>query len=412
MRLPQRKALPVGEHQANGMVENAIREIRRHTRVLRSALEEAIGKELENGDPVLAWLPRQAADLMSRYKRGPDGRTPEQRRSGKAWRKPAIAAAFGERLYFREVGEGVRVLKVGRYIGHHGRTGALLVMTEDGVKKGTGVRRLGEHDRWSPDGWERLKGLPWAHDAERPVRPGESLIEDGRLVVPPAETGPRAAPVVQRRIYIRREEVFKYGATAGCPACDCVLEEKRITVPHSEACRARITAAMSKDESGQARLDAYADKRRENLSVGKVSPHVVDVGEKDVTAKDAAGEPEVPPEKKVRIEEPRAEVPYVEDPEKRAAMKWEAAPEAAPKAKPKVAPAGPSKRPGELRIESKAKPKPTPATGAKRPAETPEELDPRAAGTQPERPGLQEACHKKCQRLHRLAMSHRSHLAS
>ena len=62
----------------------------------------------------------------------------------------------------------------------------------------------------------------------------------------------------------------------------------------------------------------------------------VDVGEKDVTAKDAAGEPEVQLEKKVRIEEPRAEVPYVEDPDKRAAMKREAIPEAAPKAKPKV----------------------------------------------------------------------------
>ena len=84
----------------------------------------------------------------------------------------------------------------------------MLVMTEDGVKKGAGVRRVGAQDRWSPDGWERLKGLPRAHDAERPVRPGESLIiEDGRLVVPPAAAGPIAAPAIQRRI--RREEVFK-----------------------------------------------------------------------------------------------------------------------------------------------------------------------------------------------------------
>ena len=50
-------------------------------------------------------------------------------------------------------------------------------------------------------------------------------------------------------------------------------------------------------------------------------------------------------------------------------MKREAAPVEAPKAKPKTAPAGPTKRPGGLRIDSKAKPKPSPTTGEKRAAE-------------------------------------------
>eukprot|EP00435_Cladocopium_sp_Y103_P014191 s2521_g3.t1 len=35
---------PVGDHQANGLVENAIREVKRQIRVLRSALEESIGR--------------------------------------------------------------------------------------------------------------------------------------------------------------------------------------------------------------------------------------------------------------------------------------------------------------------------------------------------------------------------------
>ena len=73
----------VREHQANGMVENAIREIN-NARVLRSALEEPVGKELGNGDPVSAWLPRLAADVMNRYKRGPDGRKPELARHGES----------------------------------------------------------------------------------------------------------------------------------------------------------------------------------------------------------------------------------------------------------------------------------------------------------------------------------------
>ena len=76
--------------------------------------------------------------------------TPEHRRCGKNWRKPSIA--IGEKLYYREVGEGVRHLKEGRCIGQHGRTGSLLVIAADGVKRGTGVRRLADCDRWVADG--------------------------------------------------------------------------------------------------------------------------------------------------------------------------------------------------------------------------------------------------------------------
>jgi len=120
---------PPGGHQANGLVENAIREVKRQIRVLRSALEEKVGMVLPDEDPMLAWLPRQAADLLNRYKKGTDGRTPEVRPIGKHWRKPAIA--FGERLYFREVGKGTRVLKEGRYVGHHGRTGSLALDSDE-----------------------------------------------------------------------------------------------------------------------------------------------------------------------------------------------------------------------------------------------------------------------------------------
>ena len=101
---------------------------------------------MSDNDPVLAWLPRHASDLLSRYRRGPDGRTPEQRHTGKQWRKPVIE--YGEIIFFRECGQKVHKnalhpkMLEGRYIGHHGRTGALLVITPEGVKRGTGVRRM------------------------------------------------------------------------------------------------------------------------------------------------------------------------------------------------------------------------------------------------------------------------------
>ena len=218
---------PPGDHQANGLVENAIREVKRQIRVLRSALEEKVGRVLPDEDPMLAWLPRQAADLLNRYKKGADGRTPEVRRSGKQWRKPAIA--FGERLYFREVGEGTRVLKEGRYVGHHGRTGSLMLMTSQGVKRGIGFRRMPNADRWDPTGWDQLRGIPWELSAPRPAA-GERLISEDRLVVPPPPPEARVAPPQRRKLYIRREDVHKHGATEGCPGCTCVLENRRTLI--------------------------------------------------------------------------------------------------------------------------------------------------------------------------------------
>ena len=359
---------PVGDHQANGLAENAIREVKRQIRVLRSALEESIGRVLSDEDPVLAWLPRQAADLLCRYKKGTDGRTPEVRRSGKQWRKPAIA--FGERLYFREVGEGTRVLKEGRYVGHHGRTGSLMLITPEGVKRGTGFRRMPSADRWDPAGWDQLRGIPWEHAAPRPAI-GERFISEDRLIVPPPPPEERVAPPQRRRIYIRKEDVHKHGATEGCPGCNCVLEDRRTTVPHTEACRARIIEAMEKDEAGAERLQTYAKKRKESQASQRPKPRVVASGEQDLSVEDAAG---IPPEQAAapavaqEVPEDPAEIP--EDPGARAELKRQSMPassSAQPRVKAKTAPQS-VKRTGEMKMASappltKARPAP-PCAGA------------------------------------------------
>lgn len=245
---------PVGAHAENGLAEQACKEVKRHVRVLRSSLEEKLGQALGDTDPVLAWMPRHVGDLLNRYRKGSDGKTPEYRRSGKAWRKPAIA--FGERLYYREVGEGVRQLQVGRYIGHHGRTGSLLVMTDSGVKRGTGIRRLSPADQWIVDGWSELRGLPWEVTARRPGERAPALIGEERLEVPDRPARVVLLPPEQRRVYIRKQDVRKYGSTEGCPGCTCVLLDGPTTLPHTEACRARMVELMQQDDQGRERLEA------------------------------------------------------------------------------------------------------------------------------------------------------------
>ena len=73
---------PEGDRQANGLAEVGVREIKGQIRVLRSQLEENLGRRLEADEPLHAWLPRHAANCINRFRIGSDGRTPEQR-SGK-----------------------------------------------------------------------------------------------------------------------------------------------------------------------------------------------------------------------------------------------------------------------------------------------------------------------------------------
>ena len=166
----------MGDHQANGEAGAAVRDVERQVRVLKLSLESKLGFQLEDSDPVLAWLPRHAADVINRYRVGVDGKTPEQRRTGKVWRKPALE--YGERVFFREaLGGATRknalavVTQEGRYIGHHGRSGALLVLTSEGVKRGTSFRRVPSSEKWIKEGWGKLRGLPWEIQARAPRVP-------------------------------------------------------------------------------------------------------------------------------------------------------------------------------------------------------------------------------------------------
>jgi len=280
------KESPEGDSKANGAIEVCIREIKRQIRVMRSVLEEKLGKQLSEGDAVLRWLPRHAADLISRYKRGYDGRTAEQRRTGRAWKRPLVQ--LGERMMFRPVGlsklstyEG-KMLE-GRYVGHHARTGALLALTSDGLKAGTGVRRLTEDERWSTNGWEQLKGLPWdvatRAKPEAPEKPIAVGPESRPLEVRPA---PEDKPSQVRRMYVLKADIERYGATDGCPGCAALAGDGGVVdTTHNDTCRERILKLMESDESRRGRLDRL--RTREQAAE---KPK-----EAEVEAEDASGAP-------------------------------------------------------------------------------------------------------------------------
>ena len=66
-------------------------------------LEKRLGNRIDEKDPLMSWIQRHAANCVSRYRIMDYGRTPDQRRCGKTWKRPVVE--FGESVHFRPVGE-------------------------------------------------------------------------------------------------------------------------------------------------------------------------------------------------------------------------------------------------------------------------------------------------------------------
>ncbi|CAK9017766.1 Retrovirus-related Pol polyprotein from transposon TNT 1-94 [Durusdinium trenchii] len=169
---------------------------------MKSALEEKLGKSIPDRHAIWTWLARHACFLISRYRVGPDGRTPYERLKGKRWRRPLVV--FGERVHFRPLQSYVSgrsdlapKLDMGVYVGTHGRNGDALVMTKEGVIKGGSLKRLTVEERWADV--ELFKGTPWKmrQKSEEDVEVAAVRIElpaaEGRLMPEPVarDSGPR-----------------------------------------------------------------------------------------------------------------------------------------------------------------------------------------------------------------------------
>ena len=185
----------------------------------------------------MSWIPRHAANCVSRYRIMDDGRTPDQRRCGKTWKRPVVE--LGESVHFRPVGEnnalrgGDQRLLREVYVEHHERSGAAIFLTPNGVKRGARIARMMEHERWDRVFSAACVGVPWQ------LRPDQRNLV--RPVVPEAEAEQGVAPVIvmpsvprvdRRRYVTKRDE---------CQACTQLASGMHnAKVPHDYRCRDRI----------------------------------------------------------------------------------------------------------------------------------------------------------------------------
>ena len=153
----------------------------------------------------------------------------------------------------------------GVYVGHHERPGAAIFLTPDGVKRGTRIARVLEHERWDRLFSVTCIGIPWQ------LRPDQRNL--ARPVVPEAEADQGVAPVIvmpavpktDRRRYVTKKDLVKYGYTDECRACSQLASGMHnAKVPHDDRCRDRFGELMAEDD----------DQRQVERVSGTVHPKI------------------------------------------------------------------------------------------------------------------------------------------
>ena len=259
------QACPEGDHAANGLAEVAVREVKAQTRVLKSHLEQRLGRPLEWTEPLATWLVRHAANCLTRYRVQADGRTPHQRRTGRSWKRQVVE--FGEKAVFlpvaarreERVASDAERMTDGIFVGHHERTGAALFLSDKGLLRGTRVQRKTADQQWDNEHIRKCRGVPWkllGEDQEAaPAPPAAAAVVPG--------VGPLIAPPQVKRRYILRQDVARYGPTPGCQACTALSAgAQRVAQRHTEECRKRMDELMQRDEDAVVQQRLHADRLR------------------------------------------------------------------------------------------------------------------------------------------------------
>ena len=157
---------PVGDSRSNGAAERAVQAVGEQVRVLRKALEGRVGYQVPGSHPIVAWIIEHAADVLSKYQIGDDGKTGYERLKGKKYDKEL--AEFGERVHYRYDYDKKTMLNKlearwgeGFFLGVRWRTGELIIGNSEGIHKASTIKRVGAHRRWDGEELKKVRGWPW-----------------------------------------------------------------------------------------------------------------------------------------------------------------------------------------------------------------------------------------------------------
>ena len=151
----------------------------------------------------------------------------------------------------------------GCWLGFNTRTGEYIVSNNAAVVSCRSIRRRNKEERWNRDVQLGILGNPWSLQEGRvEVDPNPAApIRYIPMVNPQVEAGPTVTKTRNeengRRIFCTKKMVSEFGATLGCKGCLVIGQ------PHTEECRARITACVENDPAQAKRLEDNLTRRTE-----------------------------------------------------------------------------------------------------------------------------------------------------
>ncbi len=75
--------VPAGEHQANGLAENAVKIVQGQFRVIKDALESSHGRRLDGEHQAVPWMVTRAASVVNRGRKDDVGFSAYRRWKGR-----------------------------------------------------------------------------------------------------------------------------------------------------------------------------------------------------------------------------------------------------------------------------------------------------------------------------------------
>ena len=186
----------------------------------------------------------------------------------------------------------------GIYLGTLVRSSENLVGTNHGVFKAIALRRRPLQERWCRQAVNDLQGCPQkptpdsegfrvptyvrpelqGHDVPAPVAPRRFVeaLDDGPIV---------------RKLYVRKEDVDKFGPSPRCIRCKHTVLKRVSTVAHTDACRIRFEKLIADTPAGKRRLERTEERLvNETYRQSEV---------REAQAKKQRGEDEVPVEEQM-----------------------------------------------------------------------------------------------------------------
>ena len=250
----------VGDSDSNGKIERAIRKLKGLIRTLRSALETELGHKLNIDSPIMPWLVRHAAYLITRSEVKEDGKTALQRMKGR--RSTGVLTNFGETVLFKvpktnvDIGDFEDRFAEGIWVGLTVRSGEHVVANEHGTFRTGAIVRKPADVRWSFEEVQSIRGSP------KEPRPGSG---NSRIPVfvkfdadgprPDRRFAPRAAQEPEaRQMAIYRRDLDEHGPTEGCRACAALVSKGHCRgYAHSGTCRLRLEPMIATSARGRLR---------------------------------------------------------------------------------------------------------------------------------------------------------------